>query len=103
MSAQELIAAAMDRFATGDLEGAIAAVEKALVEEPDNADAYEMLGEFCKQSGKLDEAIAYATKLIEVDPNSLMGHVNLSRYYMLKGDKTTAEYWQERARTLTKP
>ena len=103
MSAQELIAAAMDRFAAGDLEGAIAAVEKALVEEPDYADAYEMLGEFCKQSGKLDEAIAHATKLIEVDPNSLMGHVNLSRYYMLMGDKPTAEYWQERARTLTKP
>ena len=102
MSTQDLIAAAMDRFAAGDLDGAIVEVKKAIADDPANADAYEMLGEFCKQSGRLDEAIACATKLVEVDPSSLMGHVNLSRYYMLKGDKTTAEYWQEKARLLEK-
>ena len=100
MGAQELISQAMDRFAADDLEGAIEAVKQAIAEEPANQDAYEMLGEFCKQAGRLDDAIEHAKKLIELDPTSLMGHVNLSRYYMLKGDRATAEYWQEKARTL---
>lgn len=100
MSSEDRLMTAMDRFAEGDLEGAIEAVKKALDEDPTNSDAYEMLGEFCKQSGRLDEAIEQAKKLVEIDPTSLMGHVNLSRYYMLKGDRVTAEYWQEKARQL---
>jgi tetratricopeptide (TPR) repeat protein len=75
---EEALSAAMDFFAAGDLEGAIESVKKVLAEDPANADAYEMLGEFCKQSGRLDEAIAYAKRLVEIDPRSIMGHVNLS-------------------------
>ena len=101
MSAKDRIEAAMDRFAAGDLDGAIEAAKRAIEEDPANADACEMLGEFCKHAGRLDEAIEYATKLVEVDPANTMGYVNLSRYYMLKGDKETAEYWQEKARGLT--
>lgn len=100
MGAQELISTAMDRFAADDIEGAIEAIKGAIAEEPHNQDAYEMLGEFCKQAGRLDEAIECAKKLVEIEPSSVMGHVNLSRYYMLKGDRPTAEYWQEKAKGL---
>jgi Flp pilus assembly protein TadD len=100
VTSQEHLAAAMDRFAADDLDGAIAAVTRALEADPASADAHEMLGEFCKHAGRIDDAIAAARKLVELDPTSVMGHVNLSRYYMLKGDKTTAEEWQEKAGRL---
>jgi len=109
MNGPELLAAAIDCFAKGDLEGAIAAARRAIEAEPVSPaspaspviiDAYEMLGEFCSQAGRLDEAIAAAKKLLELDPSSAMGHANLSRYYMLMGDKTTAEEWLEKSRKL---
>ena len=106
MNGPQLLAAAIDCFAKGDLEGAIAAVRRAIEAEPVSPaspviiDAYEMLGEFCSQAGRLDEAIAAAKKLLELDPRSAMGHANLSRYYMLMGDKTTAEEWLEKSRKL---
>lgn len=101
MKDQDPLSTAMDCFATGDLAGAIEAAKMALEENAASADAYEMLGEFCKQAGRLDEAITCAKKLVEIDPSSIMGHVNLSRYYMLKGDKETAELWQEKAHQLS--
>ena len=45
------------------------------------------------EEGELDRAIALTERLIALRPDSIMGHANISRFYMLKGDKETAEDW----------
>ena len=84
----------------GDLEGARAQLEAILADDPDHADALELLGMMVSEAGDHDRAIELTTRLAELAPDSIMAHANLSRFYMLKGDKETAEEWQAKARVL---
>lgn len=84
----------------GDAAGARARLEEILASEPDHQDALEVLGMLVSEAGELDQAIAITTRLVELAPGSIMAHANLSRFFMLKGDKETAEEWQGKARVL---
>lgn len=84
----------------GDSSGARAMLETILETEPDHADALEVLGMLVSEDGELDLAIEITSRLAELAPDSIMAHANISRFYMLKGDKETAEEWQAKARVL---
>jgi len=93
-------AAALLARRRGDVPTARAALEEILAAEPDHADALEVLGMLLSEAGELDRAIQLTQRLVALQPRSIMAHANLSRFYMLKGDKPTAEEWQAKARIL---
>jgi len=84
----------------GDKAGARTQLEQILADEPEHADSLEVLAMLLSEEGELDRAIELTGKLLAQRPDSIMGHANLSRFYMLKGDKETAEEWQSKARVL---
>lgn len=77
-----------------------AILEDLLAAEPDHPDALEVLGMMLSETGELDRAIELTKHLADLAPESVMAHANISRFYMLKGDKETAEEWQAKARLL---
>ncbi|MFT7462806.1 MAG: Flp pilus assembly protein TadD [Pseudohongiellaceae bacterium] len=92
--------AALKARRNGDTSGARARLEAILEEEPDHTEALEILAMLLSEGGDNDAAILITTRLAELQPESIMAHANLSRFYMLKGDKDTAEEWQAKARVL---
>ena len=44
------------------------------------------------KQNKLDEAIALMKRLVEIDPEEIMAHSNLSVYYMQQGRIEDAEW-----------
>ena len=89
--AKALLEQALEIFANGDENHAIPLLEAALAKDPHLADAYESLGVILSRQGRLEEAIAVMQQLAELDPDEPMARTNLSRFYMLQGDKETAE------------
>lgn len=75
-------------------------LESILAEDPDHGDSLEVLAMLLSESGDQDRAIELTERLVALRPDSLMGHANMSRFWMLKGDKETAEEWQAKARVL---
>jgi len=84
----------------GDKAGARALLEAILAEQPDHADSLEVLGMLVSEAGELDRAIELTERVLKQRPDSIMAHANLSRFWMLKGDKAIAEDWQAKARVL---
>ena len=82
---------AVDLFAAGKTEEAVAAFSRLIQAHPDYADAYESLGMVYYKMGKLDEAIEWTLKLAALRPKDSMAHTNLSVFYMKKGLKEKAE------------
>jgi len=64
----ELFNQGVDRYDAGDLEGAIAAYEKALEIDPKYHMAWNGLGNALKDLGRYTEAIAAYEKALEIDP-----------------------------------
>jgi tetratricopeptide (TPR) repeat protein len=92
--------AALKARRSGDTDGARARLEDILAVEPDHTEALEILGMLLSEAGDNDGAIEVTKHLAELLPQSIMAHANLSRFYMLMGDKDTAEEWQAKARVL---
>ncbi len=84
----------------GDKDAARAQLEAILAQQPDHADSLEVLAMLLSERGELDRAIALTERVLAQRPDSIMAHANLSRFWMMKGDKTTAEDWQAKARVL---
>lgn len=82
------------------LEDARRELELALAENPGHADSLEVLGVVFERLGELDRAIEVTQRLIAVAPLSIMGHANLSRFFMLQGKIPEAEEMQGKARVL---
>lgn len=89
--ARVLLEQALEIFAEGDESHAIPLLEAALSKDPHLADAYESMGVILSRLGRLEEAIAVMQQLAELEPEEPMAQTNLSRFYMLMGDKATAE------------
>jgi tetratricopeptide (TPR) repeat protein len=85
---------------SGDKDGARQQLEAILEQDPEHADSLEVLAMLVSEQGELDRAIELSKRLLAQKPDSIMGHANISRFYMLKGDKETAEEWQSKARVL---
>jgi tetratricopeptide (TPR) repeat protein len=75
-----------ERFKNGDLDGAIADYDAALIFEPRLARAYNMRGSARYSKGDLDGSIAEYTRAIEIDPHLALAHYNRGRARRDKGD-----------------
>ena len=84
----------------GDKPGARRLIEEILAQDPDHADSLEVYGMLLSEAGELDQAIEVTQRVLKTRPDSIMAHANISRFWMLKGDKATAEDWQAKARVL---
>lgn len=91
---------ALKAHRAGNVEGARQILQAILAEDADHSDSLEVLGMILSEQGELDRAIELTERLVGLAPESIMAHANLSRYWMLKGDKETAEEWQAKARVL---
>lgn len=84
----------------GDKAGAKRLLEEILARDPTHADSLEVYGMLLSEAGELDRAIEVTSRVLASRPDSIMAHANISRFWMLKGDKATAEEWQAKARVL---
>ena len=98
--AEDLYFSGLKKHRNKDLDGAIEDLLAALAIEPEMADAWEALGVLYEKTDRLDDAIAATRKLLDVKPDEIMAHTNLSRFYMKLGDKEKAEEEQSQARVL---
>ncbi len=78
-------------FGAQDFSSAEIAFKKALELDPDFDLALNALCEVYNKSGKLDEALNIAKKLVRVTPRDPVAHAALSRIYMQKGMIQEAE------------
>jgi len=98
--AEELCDEAVDQYADGNYDAAIALYEQALKIDGKCGDAYTGLA-MCHQSkGDLDAAIAVTKRYVEVEPEDLLGFTNLSMFYQKKGMIKEAEAAGAEARRL---
>ncbi|MBF2053889.1 MAG: tetratricopeptide repeat protein [Candidatus Sericytochromatia bacterium] len=89
--ARQLYEQALDIFAHQGEAEAIPMLQSAIRLDPQLADAYESLGVLHSRLGQHEAAIEVMQQLTRIAPEEPMAHTNLSRFYMLLGDKPTAE------------
>ncbi len=97
---QTLIDDASFDFAMGDSDAAVAKLRRAVAAAPDSFAAWHALAEIAFQARALDEALTAAERAAALRPDDVFIHTTLSRIWMEKGDKTTAEKYGAQARVL---
>lgn len=100
MTPEEHYDRALEAFASGELETAVAEYQKALALNPRYTDALHGLAQAYAQQGRLDEAIATAHRISELDPEDVLAHTSLSRFLQQQGKKEEAEAEANQARVL---
>jgi tetratricopeptide (TPR) repeat protein len=100
MSKETYYQQGMEFFAQERLDDAVAAYEKALVEDPNYADALHALAMTYAHQDKLDAAIDIAKRLISVAPDDELAYTSLSMFYQQKGMIAEAEEIAAKSRTL---
>src|SRR5665213_2235364 len=99
---EDLCDEAVDQYADGNYDEAIALYTKALELDPRCGDACTGLA-MCHQSkGDLDGAIDVTKRYVEIEPEDLLGFTNLSMFYQKKGTIKEAEAAGAEARRLVR-
>ena len=93
----------LDLFAEEKWREAVELFREVTRLDPSYLDAYHGIARACfegrEQSPELlDEAIAAALKIVELDPDDVTAYSTLSQIYVWKGDQDTAEEWGAKAR-----
>jgi tetratricopeptide (TPR) repeat protein len=96
----ELYDAAVDQIAAGNPEAAVARYREALDLDAGFADAWEGLSMALADLERWDEAIAAATKVVELTPDEQLAYTNLSRIHQRAGNIPEAEAWAAKGRVL---
>ena len=81
-----LLAAAQYRFAQKDFPAAAALLEKLVVQEPKNAEAYNLLGKVYHRLGRLEQAKASYQTASSLAPDLLEPRYNLAMLLLDQGD-----------------
>jgi Flp pilus assembly protein TadD len=92
--------AALDLVAEGEQERAVAEYRKSLDADPAFTEAMHGLARALQDLNRLDEAIAVARRIEEVDPDDILAHTSLSVLYQKKGMIPEAEEEGNKARIL---
>jgi len=92
--------AALDLLAEGQPERAIQAFRKSLSIDPSHSEAMHGLARALQDLNQLDEAIAVAQRIAEMDPDDVLAHTSLSVLYQKKGMIPEAEAEGNKARIL---
>jgi tetratricopeptide (TPR) repeat protein len=98
--AEEHYYAALDLLAEGASERALAEYEKSVAADPTFTEAMHGLARALQDLERLDEAIAIATRITEIDPDDVLAHTSLSVLYQKKGMIPEAEAEGNKARIL---
>ena len=98
--AEDLCDEAVDQYADGNYDDAIALYRKALELDPRCGDAFTGLAMCHQAKGDLDAAIEVTKRYVEVEPEDLLGFTNLSMFYQKKGMIKEAEAAGAEARRL---
>lgn len=92
--------AALDLFAEGHHDGALAEYRKALDADPAYTEAMHGMVRALQDLNRLDEALAIANDIVELDPDDVLAHTSLSMIYQKKGMIPEAEAEGNKARVL---
>ena len=99
-SAEDHYYAALDRVADGQHELALAEYQKSLEFDPNFTEAMHGMSRALQDLNRLDEAIAVAKRISEIDPDDVLAHTSLSVLYQKKGMIPEAEDEGNKARVL---
>jgi Flp pilus assembly protein TadD len=92
--------AALDLVSEGQHEHAVAEYRKSLDADPTFTEAMHGLARALQDLNRLDEAIAVANRIAELDPDDVLAHTSLSVLYQKKGMIPEAEAEGNKARIL---
>ena len=85
----------------GHEEHAVADYGRSIAIFPDHPGPYHLRGKlYASDLGRFEEAIAAATRVVELTPDEQLGYTNLSRIYQRAGDVPKAEEWAAKGRVL---
>lgn len=99
-AAEEHYYAALDSYADGNSEVAIAEYGLAIECDPSFVDALHGLARVYQDLARYDDAIQVAQRITAVDPDDVLAHTSLSILYQKKGMIAEAEAEANRARIL---
>ncbi|MGH9530616.1 MAG: tetratricopeptide repeat protein [Terriglobales bacterium] len=99
-TAEDHYYAALDFVADGDHAAAVAEYQKSLAADPTFTEAMHGMSRALQDLGRVDEAIAIAKRITELDPDDVLAHTSLSVLYQKKGMITEAEEEGNKARVL---
>jgi tetratricopeptide (TPR) repeat protein len=91
---------ALDLYADGKAESAVAEYRAALDADPTFVDALHGLARVYQDLARFDDAIEVAKKIAEHDPDDVLAHTSLSILYQKKGMIPEAEEESNKARIL---
>jgi Flp pilus assembly protein TadD len=92
--------AALDLVAEGEQERALEEYTKSLAADPSFTEAMHGMARALQDLNRLDEAIAVAHRIAELDPDDVLAHTSLSVLYQKKGMVPEAESEGNKARVL---
>ncbi|WP_404422521.1 tetratricopeptide repeat protein [Nibricoccus sp. IMCC34717] len=88
-------------FTIGDVETALAKLHQTLAQAPASFEAWHALAEIQLQRHDNDAALAAAERAHQLRPDDLFINTTLSRIWVAKGDKETAEKFGAQAKMLS--
>jgi tetratricopeptide (TPR) repeat protein len=91
---------ALDLFAEGKHEEAIAEYKQSIEADPGFTEAMHGLSRAYQDMNRFDEAIEVAKRIAEIDPDDVLAHTSLSILYQKKGMIPEAEAEGNKARVL---
>lgn len=92
--------AALDLFAEGEHERALDEYRKSVAADPSFVEALHGMARTLQDLDRLDEAIAVAKQIAQLDPEDVLAHTSLSVLYQKKGMIAEAEAEANQARIL---
>ena len=92
--------AALDLVSEGEPERALDDYQKSLDADPVFTEAMHGMARTLQDLNRLDEAIAVANRIAELDPDDVLAHTSLSVLYQKKGMIPEAEAEANKARIL---
>ncbi|MBW8780340.1 MAG: tetratricopeptide repeat protein [Verrucomicrobia bacterium] len=98
---QTLIEEATFDFTMGDNDTALAKLARATEAAPGSFEAWHALAEINFSLRRFDDALHAAERGLAVRPDDLFINTTLSRIWMEKGDKATAEKYGAQAKILS--
>ncbi|MFI5358123.1 MAG: tetratricopeptide repeat protein [Opitutales bacterium] len=97
---QSLIDDATFDFTLGEADQAVAKLHRATAAAPESFAAWHALAEIQFSRRQLDEALQAAERAHALNPQDLFINTTLSRIWMERGDKATAEKFGAQAKIL---
>ena len=98
---QNLVDDATFDFTMGDHAAALEKLARAVEQAPEAIAAWHALAEINFQLRHFDQALQAADRALALDPEDLFINTTLSRIWMEKGDKATAEKFGAKAKILS--